>query len=396
MALSSTQIQKAQPNAKSYRLYDERGLYLEISPAGGKHWRLKYRFGGKEKRLALGSYPDVGLKAAREARDSARAMLANGQDPGQHKRNLKAQKILIAGDSFEGIAREWHQGRSRVWSESHASNIMGRLERDVFPWLGNRPISEIKVPELLKALRRIENRGAHETAQRVLGNCGEIFRYAVQSGKTERNIVSDLKGALQPVQKTHLAAITDPKRVGELLKMIDGYQGTLPVKCALRLAPLVFVRPGELRAAEWNSIDLKKAEWRFMASKTRTQHVVPLATQAIEILKELQPLTGNGRYLFPGQRSAHRPMSNNAVLSAFRRMEIGKDEMSGHGFRAMARTILDEELGFRPDIIEHQLAHRVKDPLGRAYNRTSHLDERRAMMQAWADYLEGLKTNGNV
>ena len=396
MTLSNAQTQRAKPKTKNYRLYDERGLYLEISPAGGKHWRLKYRFGGKEKRLALGSYPDVGLKAAREARDNARAMLANDQDPGQHKQTLKAQKMLISGDSFEGSAREWHQNRSRVWSESHASNIMGRLERDVFPWLGNRPISEITVPELLKVLRRIESRGARETAHRVLGNCGEIFRYAVQSGKVERNIVSDLKGALQPVQKTHLAAITDPKRVGELLRMIDGYQGTLPVKCALRLAPLVFVRPGELRAAEWGAIDLKKAEWRFVVSKTRTKHIVPLATQAIEILEELQPLTGSGRYLFPGQRSAQRPMSNNAVLSAFRRMEIGKDEMSGHGFRAMARTILDEELGFRPEIIEHQLAHRVKDPLGRAYNRTSHLDERRAMMQAWADYLEALKTNGNV
>lgn len=242
MALSSTQIQKAKPKAKSYRLYDERGLYLEISLAGGKHWRLKYRFGGKEKRLALGSYPDVGLKAAREARDNARAMLANDQDPGQHKQTLKAQKVLIARDSFEGIAREWHQGRARLWSESHANNIIGRLGRDVFPWLGNRPVTEITVPELLKVLRRIEERGAHETAHRVLGNCGEIFRYAVQSGKAERNIVSDLKGALQPVQKTHLAAITDPKRVGELLRMIDGYQGTLPVKCALRLAPLVFVR----------------------------------------------------------------------------------------------------------------------------------------------------------
>ena len=395
MALSNTQIHKAKPKAKNYRLYDERGLYLEISPAGGRHWRLKYRFGGKEKRLALGSYPDVGLKAAREARDSARAMLANDQDPGQHKQTLKAQRAMISGDSFEGIGREWHQGRSRVWSESHASNVMGRLERDVFPWLSNRPISEITVPELLKVLRRIEDRGAHETAHRVLGNCGEIFRYAVQSGKAERNIVSDLKGALQPVQKTHLAAITDPKRVGELLRMIDGYQGTLPVKCALRLAPLVFVRPGELRTAEWDAIDLKKAEWRFVVSKTQTEHIVPLATQAIEILEELQPLTGGGRYLFPGQRSAHRPMSNNAVLSAFRRMEIGKDDMSGHGFRAIARTILDEVLGYRPDIIEHQLAHTVRDPLGRAYNRTSHLSERKKMMQEWADYLEELKTNGN-
>ena len=247
------------------------------------------------------------------------------------------------------------------------------------------------MPELLKVLRQIEDRGALETAHRVLGNCGEIFRYAIQSGKAERNIATDIKGALQPVQKTHLAAITEPRRVGELLRMIDGYQGTLPVKCALRLAPLVFVRPGELRTAQWDAIDFKKAEWRFTVSKTQTEHIVPLATQAIDILEELRPLTGTDLYLFPSARSVHRPMSNNAVLSAFRRMEIGKEEMSGHGFRAMARTILDEELKFRPDIIEHQLAHRVRDPLGRAYNRTSHLAERKIMMQAWADYLQSLR-----
>jgi len=391
MALSNIQIQKAKPTGKNYRLYDERGLYLEVSPAAGKHWRFKYRFRGKEKRLALGSYPDVSLKAAREARDSARAMLADDRDPGQHKRDLKAQNEWTAGSSFEEIAREWHRTRSKIWTSNHANNILIRLERDVFPWLGRRPITTIEVPELLRTLRRIEDRGANETAHRVLGNCGEIFRYAVQSGRAKRNIASELKGALQPVRRTHLAAITDPEKVGELLRMIDGYQGTLTVKSALRLAPLVFVRPGELRTAEWDALDLEKAEWRFVASKTRTEHIVPLATQALEILEELKPLTGRGRYLFPSQRSGLRPMSNNTVLSAFRRMGIGKEEMSGHGFRAMARTILDEELGFRPEIIEQQLAHRVKDPLGRAYNRTSHLDERKVMMQAWADYLQALR-----
>lgn len=391
MALSNIQIQKAKPTGKNYRLYDERGLYLEVSPAAGKHWRFKYRFRGKEKRLALGSYPDVSLKAAREARDSARAMLADNRDPGQHKRDLKAQNEWAAGSSFEEIAREWHRTRSKIWTSHHANNILIRLERDVFPWLGRRPITTIEVPELLRTLRRIEDRGANETAHRVLGNCGEIFRYAVQSGRAKRNIASELKGALQPVRRTHLAAITDPEKVGELLRMIDGYQGTLTVKSALRLAPLVFVRPGELRTAEWDALDLEKAEWRFVASKTRTEHIVPLATQALEILEELKPLTGRGPYLFPSQRSGLRPMSNNTVLSAFRRMGIEKEEMSGHGFRAMARTILDEELGFRPEIIEQQLAHRVKDPLGRAYNRTSHLDERKVMMQAWADYLQALR-----
>ena len=250
---------------------------------------------------------------------------------------------------------------------------------------------DITVPELLKMLRRIEERGAHETAHRVLGNVGEIYRYAIASGKADRNIAIDLKGALQPVVKTHLAAVTEPKRVGELLRMIDAYRGTLTVQCALRLAPLVFVRPGELRSALWSDINLETAEWRFTVTKTQTEHIVPLAWQAREILETLYPLTGRSEFVFPSARSRFRPMSNNAVLSAMRRMEIDKEEMSGHGFRAMARTILDEVLGYRPDIIEHQLAHQVRDPLGRAYNRTSHLAERKKMMQAWADYLNQLK-----
>ncbi|MEC7893356.1 MAG: site-specific integrase, partial [Pseudomonadota bacterium] len=235
-------------------------------------------------------------------------------------------------------------------------------------------------------------RGAHETAHRVLGNVGEVYRYAIASGKAGRNIALDLRGALQPVIKTHLAAVTEPKRVGELLRMIDAYQGTLTVQCALRLAPLVFVRPGELRSALWSDINLETAEWRFTVTKTQTEHIVPLATQAIEILETLYPLTCRSEFVFPSARSRFRPMSNNAVLSAMRRMEIDKEEMSGHGFRAMARTILDEVLGFRPDIIEHQLAHQVRDPLGRAYNRTSHLQDRKSMMQEWADYLEVLKS----
>ena len=252
-------------------------------------------------------------------------------------------------------------------------------------------MTEITVPELISLLRRIEDRGAYETAHRVQGNCGEVFRYAMALGKAERNLVPDLKGALRPVTKTHLAAITEPKAVGELLRMIDSYQGTPAVVSALKLAPMVFVRPGELRTAEWEAIDLDKAEWRLTVSKTQTEHIVPLATQAVNILENLHPITGQGQYVFPGSRQPRRPMSNNAVLAALRRMEIPKNEMSGHGFRAMARTILDEELGFRPEIIEHQLAHTVRDTLGRAYNRTSHLAERKRMMQVWADYLDSLK-----
>lgn len=391
MALSNTQIRKAKPDTKNYRLYDEKGLYIEVTPAGGKLWRLKYRFGGKEKRLALGAYPAISLKAAREARDSARSLLANQVDPGEHKKKQLAAHITHTEDTFEAIAREWHTGKSRTWSAIHAKNVMSRLERNVFPWIGKRAIKELTVPEILKLLRRIEERGAHETAHRVQSNCSEVYRYAIAAGRAERNIVLDLRGALQPVVKTHLAAITEPQRVGQLLRMIDGYQGTPAVEAALKLAPVVFVRPGELRTAEWDAIDLDNAEWRFTVSKTQTEHIVPLATQAVEILEALHPITGRGQYVFPGARHPRRPMSDNAVLAALRRMEIQKDEMCGHGFRAMARTILDEELGFRPDIIEHQLAHTVKDPLGRAYNRTSHLEERKKMMQVWADYLDSLK-----
>lgn len=391
MALSNTQIQKANPRTKNYRLYDEKGLYVEVTPAGGKLWRLKYRFGKKEKRLALGAYPAVGLKAAREARDSARSLLANQVDPGEHKKIQRTAQVTHTEDTFETIAREWHTGKSRAWSAIHAKNVMDRLQRDVFPWIGKRAIRELSVPEVLKLLRRIEERGAHETAHRVQGNCSEVYRYAIAAGRAERNIVLDLRGALQPVVKTHLAAITEPKRVGELLRMIDGYQGTPTVKAALKLAPLVFVRPGELRTAEWDAIDLDNAEWRFTVTKTRTEHIVPLATQTMAILESLHPITGRGQYVFPGARNPRSHMSNNAVLAALRRMEIQKDEMCGHGFRAMARTILDEELGFRPDIIEHQLAHTVRDPLGRAYNRTSHREERKRMMQEWADYLEKLR-----
>ncbi len=279
------------------------------------------------------------------------------------------------------------------WASSHGDKIIRRLERDVFPWIGERPIVEVTAPELLAALRRIESRGAPETARRALDNCGQVFRYAVA---TRRDPSGDLRGALPPAKSEHFAAITEPKQVAELLRMFDGYQGTFTVACGLRLAPLVFVRPGELRKAEWADIDLEGAEWRYTVTKTNTAHIVPLATQAVTTLRELHALTGTGRFIFPGARSNGRPMSENAVLAAMRRLGIGKDEMSGHGFRAMARTILDEVLGVRPDLIEHQLAHAVRDPNGRAYNRTAHLAERRKMMQQWADYLDKLKAGADV
>ena len=396
MALTDTAIKNVKPGSKARKLYDSGGLYLEVSPRGGTWWRFKYRFGGKEKRLSLGVYPDVSLKDARDRRDDARKLVANAVDPAEHRKAEKATDTEQAANSFEVIAREWFAKYSTNWVPSHANRIIRRLERDIFPWIGNKPVATVSPQQLLETIRRIEERGALETAHRALANCGQVFRYAVATGRAERDSSADLRGALPPVKGTHFASVTDPKKVGEILRALDGYEGTLVVRSALRIAPLVFVRPGELRHAKWADIDLDKAEWRYTVTKTDTQHIVPLAQQAVEILRELQPLTGRGRYVFPGARSAARPMSDNAILAAMRNTGIRKDEMSGHGFRAMARTILDEELGFRPEYIEHQLAHAVRDPNGRAYNRTVHLEERRKMMQDWADYLDKLKAGAEI
>jgi len=390
MPLTPLEVKNAKAGLKPKRLYDERGLYLEVSPNGGKWWRFKYRIDGKEKRLSLGVFPDVGLKDARESREEARKLVAKGIDPSAKRKSERDLRSENAESTFEAIAREWFARQVPSWSEVHAENVIARLEKNIFPWLGTRPISEIKPQELLTVIRRVEARGAIETAHRTLSICGSVFRYAIATARAERDVAADLRGAIQPVKPQHLAAVVEPSRVGELIREIEGYQGTLTVRCALRLAPLVFVRPGELRTAKWADIDLTSMEWRYVVNKTQTPHVVPLARQAVAILKEIFPLTGGREFVFPSARSPRRPMSDNAVLSALRRLGIPKEEMSGHGFRAMARTILDEVLGFRPDIIEHQLAHTVRDPLGRAYNRTAHLVERRRMMQAWADYLDHL------
>ncbi len=392
MSLTDTAVRNAKPGTKPIKLSDERGMYLEVSPAGGKWWRLKYRFQGKEKRLSLGVYPDVSLKDARERRDTARKLLADGIDPSANRQAQKAAQADLAVNSFQVVAREWFAKFSPNWALKHSDRIIRRLECDIFPWIGGRPIAEVTAPELLSAIRRIETRGAVETAHRTLSNCGQVFRYAVATQRASRDPSGDLRGALPNVKSEHFAATTDPKRFAEILRAIDGYEGTIIVRCALRLAPLVFVRPGELRKAEWANMDLDGAEWRYTVTKTNTPHIVPLSQQAIGILRELHPLTGPGRFVFPSARSSRRPMSDNAVLAAMRRMGIGKEEMSGHGFRAVARTILDEVLNIRPDFIEHQLAHAVRDPNGRAYNRTAHLPERRKMMQQWADYLDRLKT----
>jgi integrase len=391
MALSDLKIRNAKPTDKQQKLFDERGLYLLVTPAGGKWWRLKYRFGGKEKSLSMGVFPDVGLKKARERRDAARELLANGVDPGIARKVQKAATVERASNSFEAVAREWFAKYSPSWADSHASKVMGRLEKDAFPWLGGRPIAEITAPEVLAVLRRVEARGALDTAHRVHQNCGQVFRYAIATGRAERDVSADLRGALPAARHTHFPSVTKPSEVAGLLRALDAFQGTFVVQCALRLAPLLFVRPGELRTAEWAHFDLDNAQWRYTVSKTKTEHLVPLAKQAVVILRELYALTGQRTYVFPG-RDVRKPMSGAAVNAALRRMGFDtKTEITGHGFRAMARTILHEQLRFPGEVIEHQLAHKVPDALGAAYNRTKFIDDRIKMMQAWADYLDELK-----
>ena len=404
--LTDTQIRNAKPAVRPVRLYDDRGLYLEVSPKGGKWWRLKYSFDGKARLLSLGTYPDTGLKAVRDKRDQARRLIAQGVDPSAARKAEKASRSEAVVNSFEAVAREWHATiHLGQVSAGHAARTLIRLEQDVFPWLGGLPVGEIKAPQLLQAMRRIEARGAIETAHRALQACGQVFRYAIATGRAERDPTPDLRGALKPVLVQHMAAITDPKRVGDLLRAIESYKGMPITRAALQLAPLVFVRPGELRKAEWTEFDLDAAEWRIPAARMKrtkqeklsgTAHVVPLSRQALSILRELQPLTGHGRYLFPSPRTGERPMSDNGVLSALRRMGFPSDEMTGHGFRAMARTLLAERLNVDEAVIEAQLAHAVKDSLGRAYNRTEFLEQRRKMLQTWADYLDKLRTGAEI
>lgn len=402
--LTDTAIKQAKPKDKAYKIFDGGGLFLLVNKNGSKYWRLKYRTNGKEKLLALGVYPLISLKEAREKRFEAKKQIAQGIDPNDHKKAEKRAQREIADNSFEAVGYEWLEMKRLSWSEVHARKVEWMLTSNLFPWLGKRPIAEIDPPELLATLRRIESRGALETAKRVKQVAGQVFRYAVATGRANRDPSQDLKDALATPIKSHHAAVTEPKEVGPLLLALDGYQGTPIVRTALKLAPLTFVRPGELRHARWADVNIDTAEWIIPGRKMkglkrkeneRPDHIIPLSTQAIEALREIYPLTGTGEYVFPSARSTKRPMSDNAVLSALRRLDIPKDQMTGHGFRAMARTILDEKLGYRADWIEHQLAHGVKDVHGRAYNRTKHLDKRREMMQAWADYLDQLRLQAN-
>jgi len=398
MPLTDTAVRTAKPSEKPRKLADERGLHLLVNHQG-KYWRMDYRFDDKRKTLALGVYPDTTLAKAREKRDDARRLLADGVDPGENKKAQRSARRELVANSFEVVAREWIAKQLPKWAQSQAKKVSSIFENNLFPWIGSRPIAEIKPPEILVTLRRMEDRGANETARRALQYCGMVFRFAVATGRSSRDITADLKGSLAPVVTKHHATLIEPQKIGELLRVIDGYQGTLIVKSALRLAPLVFVRPGEMRKATWAEIDLEKAEWNIPAErmKMREPHLVPLSTQAVIVLRELQPLTGHGKFVFPGERSHERPMSDNSVNAALRRLGYDTSaEITGHGFRAMARTILDEVLGIRPDYIEHQLAHAVRDPNGRAYNRTAHLIERRKMMQQWANYLDKLKAGASV
>lgn len=398
--LTNPQILNAKPRLTPYRLFDGGGLYLEVAPNGGRYWRLKYRFAGKEKRLALGIYPEVSLKEARDGRDDARRALRENRDPGAERRQSKVGRVeaeRIAGATFKAVAAEWLEKASPKWSAGHAGTVADRLKNDVTPWIGDKPVTGIEAPVLLSVIRRIEERGAPEVARRVLQICSQVFAYAVATGAATRNPAADLRGAVPPPPKGHHASITDPREVGALLRAIDGFRGQFVTRCALRLAPLVFVRPGELRHAEWSEFNVDGAEWRIPAHKMKARdlHIVPLSAQALAILEELRPLTGAGRYLFPGARSPDRPMSENTVTAALRRLGYTGEEMTGHGFRTMASTLLNEQ-GWHRDAIERQLAHGERNKVRAAYNRAEHLADRRKMMQAWADYLDGLRVSDNV
>ena len=367
-----------------------------VKITGAKWWRFDYTFDGKRKTISLKTYPDISLKIARERRDEYRRMVATGIDPSANRKAHKLVESIEVQDCFKLIALEWLNVKKSEWVSSHYSKIESRLKREILPWLGDKAITEIKPIDILTILKRIQERGTLETAHRAKSDIGQIFRYAIQTDRAKDNPTIHLAGALKTPKEKHMASIVEPEKVGDLLRQIDGYQGTFIVRCALQLAPLVFVRPGELRQAAWKDINLDTAEWRFKASKTHQDHIVPLSNQALEILKAIQPYSGHGLYVFPSLRGDDRAMSNNAILSAFRRMGIEKEEMSGHGFRAMARTLLAERLRFPDSIIEHQLAHQVRDVHGRAYNRTKFLDDRKKMMQDWADYLDNLRKGEDV
>jgi len=408
MALTDVKVRNAKAGDKQVKLYDVDGLFLLVAPTSkktaGKRWRFKYRFGGKEKLLAFGTYPEISLADARKLRDEARKLVANGIDPSQAKKDRREEQAANHANTFKRLSLEWHERQANSLAEKTKKMLIGRLKRDIYPVIGDTPVSEL-TPKLIleNVLRPIEGRGAVELAHRVRGLISQILRYGVACGACERDFTVDLRGALMPVQRKHHAALdaggtTDPGKVAELLRAIDTYDGFVVVKYALQLHPLVATRPGELRHAEWSEIDLDAATWSIPPGKMKMKnpHIVPLAPQALDILKELQALTGGGKYLFPSIRSTARPISDNTLNAALRRLGYTREEIVSHGWRAIFRTLADEVLQERIDIIEAQLAHQVADTLGRAYNRTSFLKERRALMNKWANYLERLKADAKI
>lgn len=399
MSLTDTVLRNAKPSDKDYTLADGQGLSILIKAKGGKWWRYRYRFAGKPKLLSFGTYPEVTLAEARARRDNARKLLAQTPpvDPCDVK---KAQKQALYGkheNTFEALAREWAESYFVTKSLSHKERTVRRLEIYIFPWLGKKPILDITAPDVLQVIKRPQNQSKLETAHRALQAIGQVFRYAVQNGKALRDVTTDLRGALPSPQVKHMASFTEPQQVAELLRAIEGFQGTFTVECALRLAPLVFTRPSELRRAKWADIDLDNSIWSYRVSKTKTDHIVPLSKQALNILKQIHSLSGHGEFVFQGGHDPKKPMSESAINAALKRMGYDtKTQITGHGFRAMARTLLHERLNIDPAIIEHQLAHKVPDALGSAYNRTKFLEQRQSMMQTWADYLDELKTSAVV
>lgn len=393
--LTNAKLRALKPKAKLYRVADSAGLCIEVQPTGARYWRISYRHAGRRKMLSLGVYPEVSLLEARRRRDDTRKQIANGYDPSAQRKLAKLTAHIAAETAFEPVAREWLAGRGDL-SDVTRDKIEWLLAL-ACPWIGRRPLAEITAPELLSVLRRVESRGKLETAQRLKQVCGQVFRYAVATGRAERDPTGDLRGALKTTKTQHHASITEPAKVGELLRAINAFSGSLVVTCALKIAPLVFVRPGELRKAEWTELDLDAREWRIPAErmKMREPHLVPLSAQAVTILRELHPLTGSGRYVFPSIRSMARPMSENTITVALRRMGYTGDEMTGHGFRSMASTLLHEQ-GWPSDVIERQLAHAERNKVKAAYNYAEYLPQRRKMMQSWADYLDVLKQGGKV
>ncbi|MDI1361507.1 integrase arm-type DNA-binding domain-containing protein [Methylotenera sp.] len=395
--LTDIQIKNTKPKEKPFRVAAGRGLFLLVKPDGSKYWVMRYQFEGKENNLSFGRYPEVSLVNAEKQAASTHGLLAEGINPSENKKAAKASKTGVLANSLEVVAREWAISYFTNKSDSHKERTVRRLESYIFPWLGNKPISEITAPQILEVIKRIESLNKLETAHRTMQATSQIFRHAVQTGRALRDPTIDLRGALPAPVVKHMAAFTEPKEIAELLRAIDGFTGSFTVQCALRLSPLVFTRPSELRMAKWADIDLEANEWRYLVSKTKTMHLVPLSKQAAKLFTDLKAISGRGEYVFQNGHDPKKPMSPAAINAALKRMGYDtQKDITAHGFRAMARTILHERLNIDPYIIEHQLAHKVPDTLGAAYNRTKFIEQRTAMMQAWADYLDELKAGAKV